>query len=68
FLLVTKARPTGDVLAPTAEANTMENIRQLGNVLFTEYLLPFEVTSILLLVAMVGAIVLTNRRRKGEQN
>jgi len=64
FLLVTKARPAGDVLAPTAEANTMENIRQLGNVLFTEYLLPFEVTSILLLVAMVGAIVLTNRQKK----
>ncbi len=34
----------------------------IGMVLFNEYLLPFEVTSILLLVAMVGAIVLT----KGE--
>ena len=34
----------------------------IGMVLFNEYLLPFEVTSILLLVAMVGAIVLS----KGE--
>jgi len=64
FLLVTKARPAGDVLALTAEANTMENIRELGMTLFTDYLLPFEVTSILLLVAMVGAIVLTNRQKK----
>jgi NADH-quinone oxidoreductase subunit J len=34
----------------------------VGETLFSQYLLPFEVTSILLLVAMVGAIVLTQRR------
>lgn len=66
FLLVTKARPVGDILAPSDAANTMENLRELGMALFTDYLLPFEVTSILLLVAMVGAIVLTNRQKKGE--
>jgi NADH-quinone oxidoreductase subunit J len=33
----------------------------VGNVLFNQYLLPFEVTSILLLVAIVGAIVLSTR-------
>ena len=33
----------------------------IGEVLFSQYLLPFEVTSILLLVAMIGAIVLTRR-------
>jgi NADH-quinone oxidoreductase subunit J len=31
----------------------------LGTALFSQYLLPFEVTSVLLLVAMIGAIVLT---------
>ncbi len=36
----------------------------LGLVLFREYLLPFEVTSVLLLVAMVGAIVLAWRERR----
>jgi NADH-quinone oxidoreductase subunit J len=66
FLLVTKARPIGDVLAPTDAVNGMDNLRQLGGVLFSQYLLPFEVTSILLLVAMVGAIVLT-KKEKGEQ-
>ncbi len=35
---------------------------QIGTSLFNDYLLPFEITSVLLLVAMVGAIVLT----KGE--
>ena len=66
FLLVTKARPAGDVLAPDASVNGMENLRQLGMALFSDYLLPFEVTSILLLVAMVGAIVLT-KKEKGAQ-
>jgi NADH-quinone oxidoreductase subunit J len=65
FLFVTKARPAGDVLPPGEAANTMENLRALGLSLFSDYLLPFEVTSILLLVAMVGAIVLT-KRQKGE--
>ena len=66
YLFVTKARPVGDVLPPGEAVNTMENIRQLGMELFSNYLLPFEVTSILLLVAMVGAIVLTHRQ-KGER-
>ncbi len=36
----------------------------IGTVLFQEYLLPFEITSILLLVAMVGAIILTRQEKK----
>jgi NADH-quinone oxidoreductase subunit J len=39
----------------------------IGSLLFREYLVPFEVTSILLLAAMVGAIVLTRDARKGER-
>jgi NADH-quinone oxidoreductase subunit J len=37
---------------------------QVGNALFSNYLLPFEVTSVLLLVAMIGAIVLTKSEKK----
>jgi len=37
----------------------------IGALLFNEYLLPFEITSVLLLVAMIGAIVLT-RKQKSE--
>ncbi len=38
----------------------------VGRALFSQYLLPFEVTSILLLIAMVGAIILTLRERGGR--
>ena len=38
----------------------------VGKALFNEYLLPFEVTSVLLLVAMVGAIVLTRKEKGGH--
>jgi NADH-quinone oxidoreductase subunit J len=37
---------------------------QVGTILFNSYLLPFEVTSVLLLVAMIGAIVLTKGVKK----
>jgi NADH-quinone oxidoreductase subunit J len=40
-------------------AGTIETI---GNLLFREYLLPFEVTSVLILVAIIGAVVLARRR------
>ena len=38
--------------------------RAVGRVLFSQYLLPFELTSILLLVAMIGTVVLTVRRKQ----
>lgn len=64
FLLITRARPAGEVLQPGGTANTMDNLRELGMALFQDYLLPFEVTSILLLVAMVGAIVLIRKEKR----
>jgi NADH-quinone oxidoreductase subunit J len=38
------------------------NVQQLANVLFSEYLLPFELASILLLVAVVGSVVMAKKR------
>jgi NADH-quinone oxidoreductase subunit J len=67
FIFLTRARPTGNVVAPDVAVNTMTNLRELGNVLFNQYLLPFEVTSVLLLVAMVGAIVLIRKERRVHQ-
>jgi NADH-quinone oxidoreductase subunit J len=64
FLLITRAKPVGDVMPPGMTANTVDNLRQLGMTLFQDYLLPFEVTSILLLVAMVGAIVLIRKEKR----
>ena len=37
-------------------------VKAVGQVLFTEYLLPFEATSLLLLVAIVGAVVVAKER------
>jgi NADH-quinone oxidoreductase subunit J len=44
---------------PSATFGTPSSV---GEILFNQYLLPFEVTSILLLVAMIGAIVLSKPR------
>ncbi|HJV31933.1 MAG TPA: NADH-quinone oxidoreductase subunit J [Bacillales bacterium] len=43
------------------ENNTM----QIGKALYTKHIIPFEVTSVLLLVALVGAIVLAKKDEKG---
>lgn len=39
-------------------------VKNLGAVLFSEFLLPFEISSILLLVAMVGAVLLAKKETK----
>lgn len=52
--------PLGDRSLPVLERVAPAT---LGRVLFDKYLLPFEVASILLLVAIVGAVVLTRRPR-----
>jgi NADH-quinone oxidoreductase subunit J len=46
-----------------APASALEPSTQLvGKVLFSEYMLPFEIASILLLVAMIGAVVMAKRK------
>lgn len=46
-------------------ASAFTNTEQLGHVLYTKYLFAFQVAGLILLVAMIGAIVLTHRRRPG---
>tara|TARA_B100001123_G_scaffold444354_1_gene592946 strand:- start:14620 stop:15144 length:525 start_codon:yes stop_codon:yes gene_type:complete len=46
---------------PASLSDPMLNTEQLGWVLYTEYLIPFELASMLLLVAMIGAIVLAKK-------
>ncbi|HEY2981838.1 MAG TPA: NADH-quinone oxidoreductase subunit J [Anaerolineales bacterium] len=65
YLLVARAPSAAVVSQPDVTVNTMQNLRELSTMLFDQYLLPFEVTSVLLLVAMVGAIVLT-KQEKGQ--
>ncbi len=46
------------------QAADYSNTKALGSVLYTDYVLPFEVASVILLVAIVAAIALTMRRRE----
>jgi NADH-quinone oxidoreductase subunit J len=48
---------------PQIAAATQPNIVALGQLLYSRYLLPFEIAGLILLVAMIGAIVLTHRSR-----
>jgi NADH-quinone oxidoreductase subunit J len=48
-----------------AAAADASNATELGTALYTRYLYPFELAAVLLLVAIIAAIVLTMRRRKG---
>ena len=44
-----------------------ENTKIIGNVLYTDYFLLFQLSGIILLVAMIGAILLTLRKREGTK-
>jgi NADH-quinone oxidoreductase subunit J len=50
-------------MAPTDPAGS--NATELGTALYTKYVYPFELAAVLLLVAIIAAIVLTMRHRKG---
>ena len=63
YLLFFRKVTSGEIPQPI---QTFGSPQAVGQALFSQYLLPFEATSILLLVAMVGAIVLTIKK-KGEQ-
>jgi NADH-quinone oxidoreductase subunit J len=52
--------PLGAVSSPKSEGATIP----LGRLLFTQYLLPFEIVSVLLLVAMVGVVLLSKKELK----
>lgn len=51
---------------PAAGAAELPTVKAIGTALFTKYVIPFEVASILLLIAMVGAIILTAKEAESE--
>lgn len=52
-------------LFPVADHNSVGTAQALGNILYTNYLYPFQVSGLILLVAMIGAITLCLRLRGG---
>jgi NADH-quinone oxidoreductase subunit J len=57
-----KAGPVTEGVAANV-VNPQPNIVALGELLYTRFLMPFELAGLILLVAMIGAIVLTHRSR-----
>ena len=51
------------VAIPQRHGADYSNTRELGNVLYTDYVYPFEIASVILLVAIIAAIALTMRKR-----
>ena len=65
-----KAGPVTQGVAPVRD-NVQPNIVALGELMYTRFLMPFELAGLILLVAMIGAIVLTHRGARaprGQQN
>ncbi len=57
------ATPLTGKLGPYPPGKLSDNVRVIGEVLFTQYLFPFEIVSILLVAAIVGAVVLSKKRK-----
>ncbi|MBL8520309.1 MAG: NADH-quinone oxidoreductase subunit J [Betaproteobacteria bacterium] len=52
------------VVSPGGPPPGVSNTRELGRVLYTDYLLPFELAAVVLLIAMIAAIALTHRGKR----
>jgi NADH-quinone oxidoreductase subunit J len=66
MILVVGAREFGrrEVMPPGPPPAGYSNTKELGRVLYTDYVFAFELAAVLLLVAIVAAIALTLRKRK----
>ncbi len=56
-----------DVRPPMPAAAGFSNTKVLGTILYTDYVYPFEIAAVILLVAIIAAISLTLRRRPGTK-
>jgi NADH-quinone oxidoreductase subunit J len=63
WVMVPEVAPSAIAATPAPE--TLTNTHALGQLLYTHYIYLFQVAGLILLVAMIGAIVLTHRRREG---
>ena len=67
IFIALQARGHGSIAAHTPTETGQSNIVALGELLYSRYLFPFEIAGLILLVAMIGAIVLTHRSRPGTR-
>ena len=52
---------------PQADAEGIGEVKNLGKILFTDFLLPFEIASVLLLSAMLGVVMLGKSEKKANK-
>jgi len=64
IIVAANARGAGPLIADRPRGTAQPNIVALGEALYGRFLFPFEIAGLILLVAMVGAIVLTHRSRR----
>lgn len=64
LILIRPETHLSDYIPRTALPADFSNIRELGLILYTQYIYPFELASVVLLVAIVAAVALTMRKRK----
>ena len=65
-VLVGSLRGTENLTAPIGTGSDIGLVENLGKVMFNEFLLPFEITSVLLLTAMVGAVMLGKSEKAND--
>jgi len=53
--------PTGK-MGPYTPDKVSANVKAVGEILFTQYLFPFEIVSVLLVAAIIGAVILSKKR------
>ena len=63
IVVAVSAWKAGPVLSDAPVQAIQPNIFAIGELLYSRYLMPFELAGLILLVAMIGAIVLTHRSR-----
>jgi NADH-quinone oxidoreductase subunit J len=68
MIWVLGSRQTAETTGAIHHDANYSNTRELGRLVYTEYVYPFELAAVLLLIAIVAAIALTLRRRKDARS
>jgi NADH-quinone oxidoreductase subunit J len=66
FIIISAVK-TPDAAQPPVFGAGYSNTRELGKLVYTEYVYPFEIAAVILLVAIIAAIALTLRKRKDSK-
>lgn len=67
MIVVFLYQPAFDISKPSPKPADYSNTQELGELLFTEYVYPFEIAGVILLVAIIAAISLTTRKRTASK-